>query len=150
MKILLSMLAASSVFSASLFAQSGMASVSAQDGINAGNQAWIDGVKTGDFSLISATYAEDAVDCSPTGECIRGRSEIERHMRAQLASRGRAHSAAVKSLGSSRQGNFVYEWGQAEAAFDDGKKLVEKYLTAWQRQTDGSWKIFRNMVIPEK
>lgn len=150
MKILMSMLAASSVFLASLIAQSGTASVSAQAGIKAGNQAWIDGVKTGDFSLISATYAEDAVDCSTTGECIRGRSEIERHMRAQVASRGRAHSAAVKSLGSSQEGNFVYEWGQAEAAFDDGKKLVEKYLTAWQRQPDGSWKIFRNMVIPEK
>jgi ketosteroid isomerase-like protein len=150
MKILMSMLAASSVFSASLIEQSGTASVSSQAGINAGNQAWIDGLKTGDFSLISATYAEDAVDCNPTGECIRGRSEIERDMRAQLASRGRAHSAAVKSLGSSRQGNFVYEWGQAEATFDDGKKLVEKYLTVWQREPDGSWKIFRNMVIPDK
>jgi len=53
-------------------------------------------------------------------------------------------------MGSSQQGSFVYEWGQAEATFGDGKTLVEKYLTAWQRQPDGSWKIFRNMVIPEK
>jgi ketosteroid isomerase-like protein len=71
-------------------------------------------------------------------------------MRAHLASVGRARSAAVESVGSSQQGKFVYEWGQAEATFDDGKMLVEKYLTVWQRQPDGSWKIFRNMVIPEK
>lgn len=146
----MSMLAASSMFTASLIAQSGTASVSARAGIDAGNQAWIDGVKTGEVSAISATYADDAVDCSSTGECIRGRSEIERHMRTQLASMGRARSAAVKSLGSSEQGSFVYEWGEAEATFDGGKRLLEKYLTAWQRQTDGSWKIFRNMVIPEK
>jgi ketosteroid isomerase-like protein len=37
-----------------------------------------------------------------------------------------------------------------EAGYAGGRKLVEKYLTAWQKQTDGSWKIFRNMVIPDK
>jgi hypothetical protein len=34
--------------------------------------------------------------------------------------------------------------------FDGGNRLVEKYLTAWQRQSGGTWKIFRNMVIPDK
>jgi ketosteroid isomerase-like protein len=150
MKTIMSMLATASVLCALLAGQSGPVAMSARAGIDAGNQAWIDGVKAGDISLISATYAEDAVDCGPTGECIRGRSAIEQHMRADLASTGRARSAAVKSMGSSQQGSFVYEWGQAEATFGDGKKLVEKYLTAWQRQPDGSWKIFRNMVIPEK
>jgi|HubBroStandDraft_5_1064220.scaffolds.fasta_scaffold51760_2 hypothetical protein len=44
----------------------------------------------------------------------------------------------------------LYLWGQAEATFDSYKKLVEKHLTAWQKQPDGTWKIFRNMVIPDK
>jgi ketosteroid isomerase-like protein len=149
MKIL-SMIAACSLFPAAVIAQSGTPSASARAGIDAGNQAWIDGVKTGNVSLIIATYTEDAVDCGPTGECLRGRPAIEQHMKAQLASLGRAGSAAVKSLGSSQQGNFVYEWGEAEATFDGGKGLADKYLTAWQRQPDGSWKIFRNMVIPGK
>jgi len=35
---------------------------SARAGIDAGNQAWIDGVKNGDVALIIATYAENAVD----------------------------------------------------------------------------------------
>jgi ketosteroid isomerase-like protein len=34
--------------------------------------------------------------------------------------------------------------------FDNGRKLVDKYLTVWQQQPDGGWKIFRNMVIAEK
>jgi ketosteroid isomerase-like protein len=56
----------------------------------------------------------------------------------------------VKTWGSTEQGGFVYEWGVAEATFGGGKKLVERYLTAWQKQPDGTWKIFRNMVIPDK
>jgi ketosteroid isomerase-like protein len=56
----------------------------------------------------------------------------------------------VKTWGSTEQGGFVYEWGEAEATFGGGKKLVERYLTAWQKQPDGTWKIFRNMVIPDK
>jgi ketosteroid isomerase-like protein len=116
--------------------------------IAAGNQAWIDGMKSGDAALISATYTSDGIDCGPTGECFKGRAEIERHVKAQLVTFGRARSATVRSQGSTQQGDFVYEWGQAEATFDGGKKLVDNYLTAWQEQPDGGWKIFRNMVIP--
>jgi ketosteroid isomerase-like protein len=149
-KILVSVMVASSLLSAAAFGQGGAATISARAGIDAGNQAWIDGVKSGDVALIIATYAEDAVDCDPTGDCIRGRLQIEQHMKAQLRSRGRARLAKVKTWGSSEQGNFAYEWGQAEATFDGAKGLTDKYLTVWHRQTDGSWKIFRNMVIPNK
>jgi ketosteroid isomerase-like protein len=71
-------------------------------------------------------------------------------MTTQLESLGRARSAAVKTWGSTEQGSFVYEWGEAEATFGGGKRLVERYLTAWQEQPDGTWKIFRNMVLPDK
>jgi ketosteroid isomerase-like protein len=150
MKSLISAIAVSSLFTAASMAQGGTLPDSARAGIDAGNQAWIDGVKTGNIPLIGATYAEDAVDCGPTGECTKGRLLIEQHMTKQLASLGRARSAAVKTWGTSQHGNFVYEWGQAEATFSNGTSMVEKYLTVWQLQADGSWKIFRNMVIPEK
>jgi hypothetical protein len=55
------------------------------------------GVKTEDVKHIFATYGEDAVDCGSTGECLRGRLQIERQMTTQLASLGRARSAAVKT-----------------------------------------------------
>jgi ketosteroid isomerase-like protein len=150
MKSLMLLMTVGTLFSATTFAQSGPASVSARAGIDAGNQAWVDGVKTGNIALIIATYADDAVDCGSSGECVRGRLEIERHMKTQLASLGPARSAAVASAGSTQQGDFAYEWGQAEATYAGGQRVVEKYLTAWQRQADGSWKIFRNMVIPIK
>src|ERR1700749_2850275 len=77
-----------------------MPTPSARAAIDAGNQAWIDGIKAGDIQRIAATYTEDAVDCGPTGECIRGRLPIERHMTSQLESLGRARSASVKTWGS--------------------------------------------------
>lgn len=90
------------LFSVALFAQGGPISVSAKTAIDAGNQAWIDGVKTANIALIIATYADDAVDCGLSGECLKGRIEIERHIKIQLASLGPAHSAAVASAGSTQ------------------------------------------------
>jgi ketosteroid isomerase-like protein len=43
----------------------------------------------------------------------------------------------------------VYEWGRSEATFAGGQKVAHRYLTVWQRQAGGKWKIFRNMPMPE-
>jgi len=121
----------------------------ARRGIEAGNQAWIDGMKQGAAAPIAATYAASAVDCAPNGECIRGRAAIEQHLRERIAKFGRARSASVTSMGSVQQGDFVYEWGRAEAAFAGGQKVAGRYLTVWQKQPDGSWMIFRNLALPD-
>ena len=118
--------------------------------IDAGNQAWIDGMKQGRVTLILATYTPDAVDCSAEGDCIRGRTAIEKHMKDEMRKLGKADWASVTSLGSVQQGSFVYEWGQAEATFPNGSKVVDRYLTAWHEEPDGTWKIFRNLVIPNR
>jgi ketosteroid isomerase-like protein len=123
---------------------------SEQAGIDAGNQAWIDGMKAGDVARIAATYEQDAVDCNAAGECLAGKAAIAERMGRELSTAGRAVTAKVKSMGSDRLGDFVYEWGQAEADFASGKKRVDRYLTAWHRQANGDWKIFRNLVIPER
>jgi ketosteroid isomerase-like protein len=150
MKSFIILIGACALVAATATAQSGPASASARAGIDAGNQAWIDGVKTANIDMILATYTEEAVDCGPSGECFKGKSQIMQHMKAQLASLGRARSAVVKSWGSTQRGSFAYEWGQAEATYAGDKKLIDKYLTVWQQQPDGSWKIFRNLVIPNK
>jgi ketosteroid isomerase-like protein len=130
------------------FAQSKPIESDARRQIDAGNQAWIDGVNQGNVGLITATYTLDAVDCSAEGDCIRGRSAIEEHMKEEMAKLGRAKSASVTSIGSVQRGRFVYEWGQAEANFPNGRKVVDQYLTVWREEPDGKWKILRNLVIP--
>ena len=131
-------------------AQSKPIESAARGQIDAGNQAWIDGMKQGNVGLIVGTYTPDAVDCSAEGDCVRGSSAIEEHMKEQMAKAGKAESARVSSVGSVQQGRFVYEWGQAEANFPDGRKIVDRYLTTWREEPDGTWKIFRNLVIPDK
>ena len=145
-----SFLLAAFLLSLTALAQTTPTSPSARAGIDAGNQAWIDGVKASDVARIIATYAEQSVDCGPTGACIAGRSAIEQHMKSEFAKLGRATSASVASWGSTQSGDFVYEWGQAQATFANSSRITDKYVTVWQRQPNGSWKIFRNLVIPEK
>ena len=121
----------------------------ARKNIDAGNQAWVDGMKAGAAAPIAATYAENAVDCTADGECMRGRAAIEAYFQARIAKAGKAMAASAHTTGSVQQGDFVYEWGQSEVAFPNGQKTAHRYLTVWQRQRDGGWKIFRNMPIPD-
>jgi ketosteroid isomerase-like protein len=148
MKLFILLVATAAFFFPAANSQGGPASASARAGIDAGNRAWIDGVKTANIDMILATYTENAVDCGPSGECFKGKLQIKQHMKTQLASLGRAHTAVVTTWGSTQQGSFAYEWGQAEATYTDERKLVNKYLTVWQEQPDGGWKILRNLVIP--
>jgi ketosteroid isomerase-like protein len=128
-------------------AQGGTIEPSAREGIAAGNQSWIEGMKRGDAKLISATYAADALDCGSTGECLNGRPAIERQLQDRIDKLGRAVSAAVRSGGSVQQGDFVYEWGEAEASFANGNRILGRYLTVWRKQNN-RWLIFRNIKIP--
>ena len=116
--------------------------------IERGNNAWIAGMKSGDAQLIADTYAEEALDCAATGECIRGKRAILEHLKQRAAQLGRAEAASVTSGGSVRRGDYVYEWGVAQASFANAHTVKGRYLTVWQLQADGSWKIFRNMAIP--
>ena len=129
-------------------AQSTAIDPAARGGIDAGNQAWVTGMTDGNAAIIAASYAPNSLDCSATGDCIKGRAAIEAHFKERSAKLGRAASASVTSAGAVQQGEFVYEWGRAEASFGSGAKVAGHYLTVWQRQRDGSWKIFRNMAIP--
>jgi ketosteroid isomerase-like protein len=138
------------LYSSACLAQSKPIESAARSQIDASNQAWIDGMKQGSVGPIAATYTLDAVDCNPEGDCIRGRTAIEQHMKNEMTKLGKADTASVTSIGSVQQGRFIYEWGQAEAHFPSGTKIVDRYLTAWQQQPDGAWKIFRNLVIPNK
>lgn len=131
-------------------AQSKPISSAARRQIDAGNQEWIDGMKQGNVALLVKGFTADAVDCDPQGKCIRGLSALEEHSKELVAKFGKANSASVVSIGSVQQGGYVYEWGEATAQFPGGNSIVDPYLTVWQEQPDGTWKIIRNLVIPNR
>ena len=105
-----------------VLAQTGAIDPIARRDIDAGNQAWVTGMKEGKAAPIAATYADSAVDCAANGECLKGRAAIEDYMKARIAKLGRAISASATSLGSVQQGDFVYEWGRSEVSFAKGKR----------------------------
>lgn len=122
---------------------------SVRKSIQAGNLAWVKGMEAADAAVIAATYQDDALDCGPSGSCEQGRAAIFEHFRKRIDVLGRASSAEVTSAGAVQQGEYVYEWGTAKATFSSGRKIQGRYLTVWHIQPDGTWKIFRNMSIPE-
>jgi len=133
---------------ATCLAQSEPIESDARRQIDAGNQQWVDAMRQGNVALLVPGNAVDAVDCSAEGNCITGRLTLGEHMKEEMASLGKADSASVISRGSVQQGHYVYEWGEAKAHFPNGKTIMDRYLTVWQKQPDGTWKVFRNLVIP--
>jgi ketosteroid isomerase-like protein len=138
------------IYCSSCLAQGNPIDSDARRQIDAGNQVWVDAMKEGNVALLVPGNTQDSVDCSPEGDCIRGRSALDKHMREEMAKLGKADSASVVSVGSVQQGRYVYEWGQAKAHFPNGKSILDRYLTVWQKQPDGTWKVFRNLVIPSR
>lgn len=118
--------------------------------IDAGNQQWVDVMKQANAALLAPGNAEGAVDCSPEGKCVQGRPALEKQAKEDMAKFGRTDSASVDSIGSVQQGRYVYEWGEAKAHFPNGRSIQDRYLTVWQEQPDGTWKVFRNLVIPNR
>ena len=135
---------------AACLAQSKPIDPDARRQIDAGNQQWVDAMKQGNAALLEPGNTVDSVDCSAVGSCITGRAALDEHARQEMAKLGKADSASVTSRGAVQQGRYVYEWGEAKAHFSNGKAILDRYLTVWQKQEDGNWKVFRNMVIPNK
>ncbi|HEV2287508.1 MAG TPA: SgcJ/EcaC family oxidoreductase [Candidatus Acidoferrales bacterium] len=130
------------------FGQSKSIGAAARKDIDAGNQAWIDAMKGGDMAPVADAFAEDALSCGPSGACEKGRAAIEASLKARVAKTGKAVSATVTSVGSVQRGNFVYEWGESWATYPDGHKAGGNYLTVWEREADGRWRIYRNLGMP--
>jgi uncharacterized protein (TIGR02246 family) len=115
------------------------------------NSDYVDAMKTGDAAAIAAPYTDDAVFVGIDGACTRGRAEIEKMYRARFERSGLAKSTRIDSRRLVVDGNLAYESGYGEIGrLREGRLVVDggRFLTVWQRQPDGEWKILRNIVLP--
>lgn len=117
--------------------------------IRNGNNAWIAGMKAGDAERAASPYAADVLDCGPSGECIVGHDAVVAKFKTRFAKNGAAKAATVRSAGHARDGEYAYEWGAADITLADGSVSTGRFLTAWRHEPDGSWKICRNIVLPD-
>ena len=119
--------------------------------IEKANSEFITAMKTGDAATIAAPYTEDASFIMIDGSCIRGRTEIEKMYRDRFTRFGLAQSTSINSKKLVVDGGLAYESGYGEIGLlTDGKLSIHggRFLTVWQRQANGDWKILRNVVLP--
>lgn len=128
-------------------AQSG-ADPELQSAVTAGNQAWINGMRNGDAAAAASAFAADAVNCSADAQCVTGINAIVSQMRSRISSYGRAQSATVNPANLVRDRDLAYEWGYSELNYGGGRAVRGRYMTVWQRQGGGGWKIVRNLSLP--
>jgi ketosteroid isomerase-like protein len=131
----------------SVFAQKSTVDPKLESSVKAGNQEWIDGMKSGDIVQITRAYADDAVNCSAAGECVHGMAEIRKQIGSRISGMGKAISGSVTSDGLVPNGDLAYEWGRSSARFKE-KSISGRFVTIWKKQADGSWKIIRNISLP--
>jgi uncharacterized protein (TIGR02246 family) len=119
--------------------------------IEKANSEFAAAMKTGDAAAIAAPYTDDAVFVGLDGACTQGRTEIEKMYRARFERAGLGSSTKIDSRKLVVDGELAYESGYAEiGSLKEGKLSINggRFLTVWQRQSDGDWKILRNIVLP--
>ena len=118
--------------------------------IQKANSEFLTAMKTRDAATIAAPYADNAIFLLPDGRCIQGRAEIEKMYRTGFEQSGPPKDTKLDSKNVFLDGDVGYESGSAEiTVIKEGKAITRtsRYLTVWQRGTDGEWKIVRNIVL---
>jgi uncharacterized protein (TIGR02246 family) len=103
-----------------------------------------------DTASIAAPYTPDAVFVSPDGTATKGRAQIEQLYRDRFTKSEPALEARIESEQLMLDGGLAYERGRgALTRLENATRVTDwaRFLTVWQRQSDGDWKIFR-VVLP--
>jgi uncharacterized protein (TIGR02246 family) len=119
--------------------------------VHKANAEWAEAMKTGDAAVIAAPYTDDAVFVLADGKCLQGRAAIEALYRDGFQKGALASATKIETKNLVRDGDFAYESGYADVSVVRQGKTVTKggrYLTVWQAQANGAWKIVRNIVLP--
>jgi uncharacterized protein (TIGR02246 family) len=116
--------------------------------IDAANQKWLAAMLAGDVTGAIGNYADNAVVMMPMTAAWNGRAAIEAGMTEMMAML-KVNDAKASTVDVMTGGDLAIETGTftmtttmkgAKAATETGK-----YLTVWQRQADGAWKIIRDI-----
>ena len=106
-----------------------------------------------DVPSIVAPYAADALFVTSDGTVAKGRDRIEQLYRDRFAKSGPALETRIESEQLMIDGDLAYERGRGTITRRvDGNPVTDtaRFLTVWQRQPDGDWKISRNLVFPAR
>jgi len=127
---------------------------SARPEIDAANAAWLPALQRRDPDAIAAAYADSGLFVAGDGTVTRGRAAVARMYAARFLRMRPTRAGAVVQDGLTVLGpTRIAEWGHGwlELAPErDGMPPVRSqgtYLTVWQREADGHWRIVRNLAF---
>jgi uncharacterized protein (TIGR02246 family) len=127
---------------------------SARPEIDAANAAWLPGLQRRDADAIAAAYADSGLFVAGDGTVTRGRAAVARMYAARFPRLRPIRTGAVVQDGLAVLGpTRIAEWGHGwlELAPERDGEAPERsggtYLTVWQREADGHWRIVRNLAF---
>ena len=106
------------------------------------NEKFAAAYNRGDIAMVSAMYTEDAIAFPPGGDLVKGRAAIGAMWKdVQVAG---LTDLALHTLSVERDGSLVVEAGTATAKMKGAPQRI-KYVVTWKRQSDGTWKLSRDI-----
>jgi uncharacterized protein (TIGR02246 family) len=127
---------------------------SARPEIDAANAAWLPALQRHDARAIAAAYADSGLFVAGNGTVTRGRAAVARMYAARVLRLRPIRAGAVVQDGLTVLGpTRIAEWGHGwlELAPErDGappERSLGTYVTVWQREADGHWRIVRNLAF---
>ncbi len=113
---------------------------------------WISAMRAHNVDRIVEAYDRDGLFVTATGTVIRGRDSIAALYRRRLTAIKRISDGAIVRDGvQAVNDSLVYEWGHGGMTFTDTSGVTHTsngpYLTVWRRDSDGVWRIVRNLVF---
>ena len=127
---------------------------SARPEIMEANAAWLPGLRHRDAEAIAAAYADSGLFIGPDGVVTRGRDAVRAMYVARFPRLREILAGGVVQDGITVAGpDLVYEWGhgwiEMMSSTPAGPPVRSGggYLTVWQRQPNGHWRIIRNLAF---
>ena len=112
-----------------------------------------DGLLKGDTAKMSNVYTTDAMVLFPNAPVARGRSAINQ-LHAGLLAAFTVTAASFKTTDLIVTGDYAIETGIYEMTMrpETGSPIADvgKYISIWQKQSDGSWKMVRDITNSDK
>ena len=110
------------------------------------NQKMEDAFNANDMQKVAAFYSDDAEIVYDNGYTVKGRANLDNYW-ASLKDKGRGWTLSVVEVGG--HGDIVFQLGKSDLKHMDGAKeanSVTNFIVLWKKQSDGSYKIFRDYL----
>jgi uncharacterized protein (TIGR02246 family) len=113
--------------------------------IRAADEAWSAAAHARDLDKSVSFYAPDATTLPPNQPMVTGAANIRKAFGEMLAAPGLEIGWTVTKVEAAKGGDLGYSMGTYTMSVTgpDGKPMPDhgKYVTIWQKQADGSWKV---------